>query len=94
MLVRSLITPVQAQIAWWPSSGNADCTKIYANDGPAPDSNCITRKATTRSRGFSTKRSSASRSLTCAVSKNFKPPNFTKGMLRRVKFDFERGAVV
>ena len=29
-------------------------------------------------------RSSASKSLTCAVSRNFKPPNFTKGMLRRV----------
>ena len=55
-----------------------------ADAGPTPGSSCRTRKPATRSRGFSTKRSSASRSLTCAVSRNLRPPNFTKGMLRRV----------
>ena len=49
-----------------------------------PGSRCITRKPATRSRGFSTNRSNASMSLTWAASRNFSPPNFTNGMLRRV----------
>ena len=55
-----------------------------ANAGPTPGNNCSTRNPATRSREFSTKRSTASKSLTCAVSRNFNPPNFTNGMLRRV----------
>ena len=55
-----------------------------AVDGPIPGRSCSTRKPATRSRGFSAKRRIASRSLTCAASRNFSPPNFTKGMLRRV----------
>ena len=55
-----------------------------AEAGPTPGMSCMTRKPATRSRGFSTKRSSASRSLTCAASRNFRPPNLTKGILRRV----------
>ena len=55
-----------------------------AEAGPTPGSSCSSRKPATRSRGFSTKRSSASMSLTCAASRNFSPPNFTNGMLRRV----------
>ncbi len=49
-----------------------------------PAGAACTRKPATRSRGFSAKRSTASTSLTWAASRNFKPPNFTKGMLRRV----------
>ena len=52
--------------------------------GPTPGSSCSTRKPATRSRGFSAKRSSASTSLTCAASRNLRPPNLTNGMLRRV----------
>ena len=52
--------------------------------GRCPATAAATRKPATRSRGFSTKRSSASMSLTCAASRNFRPPNFTNGMLRRV----------
>ena len=55
-----------------------------AVDGPMPGRSCSTRKPATRSRGFSAKRSTASTSLTCAASRNFRPPNFTNGMLRRV----------
>ena len=44
----------------------------------------ITRKPATRSRGFSAQRRNASMSLMWAASKNFRPPNFTNGMLRRV----------
>ena len=52
--------------------------------GPTPGRSCSTRKPATRSRGFSTKRSAPSASLTCAASRNFRPPNLTNGMLRRV----------
>ena len=55
-----------------------------AEAGPMPGSRCRMRKPATRSRGFSTKRSSESMSLTWAASRNFRPPNFTKGILRRV----------
>ena len=51
---------------------------------PDPVNICITRNPATRSRGFSTKRSRASMSLMCAASRNLRPPNFTKGILRRV----------
>ena len=67
---------------------------VCAVVGPTPGRSCSTRKPATRSRGFSAKRSSASTSLTCAASRNFKPPNFTKGMLRRVSSIFERAAVM
>ena len=50
--------------------------------GPTPGISCRRRKPATRSRGFSAKRSSASTSLTCAASRNLRPPNFTNGMLR------------
>ena len=42
------------------------------------------RKPATRSRMFWEKRSAASTSFTWALSRNLRPPNFTKGMLRRV----------
>ena len=63
------------------ASDRALCAAVA---GPAPGSNCTTRKPATRSRGFSAQRSSDSRSLICAASRNFRPPNFTNGMLRRV----------
>ena len=52
--------------------------------GRCPGINCMTRKPATRSRGFSVQRSNESTSLMCADSRNFNPPNFTNGMLRRV----------
>ena len=55
-----------------------------ADVGPTPGRICIRRKPATRSRGFWTNRNSASMSLTWALSRNFRPPNFTNGMLRRV----------
>jgi hypothetical protein len=45
---------------------------------------CMARKPATRSRGFCAQRSTASTSLTCAASRNLRPPNLTNGMLRRV----------
>ena len=57
---------------------------VCAEAGPTPGIRCISRKPATRSRGFSTNRSSASMSLMCAASRNFRPPNLTNGMLRRV----------
>ena len=51
---------------------------------PMPGRRCSRRKPATRSRGFSTNRSRASMSLIWAASRNFSPPNFTKGMFRRV----------
>src|SRR5438552_4129252 len=44
-----------------------------AEAGPIPGNRCITRKPATRSRGFSTKRNSASTSLTCAASEATDP---------------------
>ncbi len=64
----------------WPS-GRARAAPTTAR---RPGSSCITRKPATRSRGFCAKRSTASTSLTWALSRNFRPPNLTKGMLRRV----------
>jgi hypothetical protein len=58
--------------------------------GPMPGTSCVTRKPATRSRGFSAKRSTASTSFTWAASRNFSPPNFTNGMLRRVNLEFKR----
>ena len=52
--------------------------------GPIPGMSCRTRKPATRSFGFSMKRSTASTSFTWAASRNFSPPNLTKGMLRLV----------
>ena len=62
------------------------CGRARAAPTPArrPAAAAARRKPATRSRGFSTKRSSASMSLTCAASRNFRPPNLTNGMLRRV----------
>ena len=59
---------------------SARCAEV----GPTPGSSCMRRKPATRSRGFCAKRSSASMSLTWALSRNLRPPNLTKGMLRRV----------
>ena len=55
-----------------------------AVEGPTPGRIFSRRKPATRSRGFRAKRSSASMSLTWALSRNFSPPNLTKGILRRV----------
>ena len=57
---------------------------LAAVAGPRPGSSCMTRKPVTRSAGFSAQRNTASMSLTCAASMNLRPPNLTKGMLRRV----------
>ena len=62
-----------------PSHRAAAC----AVTGPMPGISCATRKPAMRPRGFWAKRSTASRSLTCAASRNLRPPNLTKGMLRR-----------
>ena len=43
-----------------------------------------------RLRGLSAQRSSASRSLTCAASRNLSPPYFTNGMLRRISSSSSR----
>ena len=61
---------------------------------PTPGNSFNTRKPAIRSRGFAMNRSVASTSFTCAVSRNFRPPNFTNGMLRAGKLDLERSAVV
>ena len=66
------------------SPAAAAATIFSAWPGPTPGRSCNTRKPATRSRGFSTKRSALSASLTCAASRNFRPPNLTNGMLRRV----------
>ena len=52
--------------------------------GPMPGINCATRKPARRLSGFCTQRSTDSRSFTCAASRNFRPPNLTNGMFRRV----------
>jgi len=45
--------------------------------GPMPGSSCSTRNAAMRLRGLSAQRSTASRSFTCAASRNLSPPYFT-----------------
>ncbi|OWK26557.1 hypothetical protein AJ87_05675 [Rhizobium yanglingense] len=50
----------------------------WAVEGPTPGRICISRKPATRSRGLSAKRRTASMSLTCALSRNFRPPNFRR----------------
>ena len=57
---------------------------LRALAGPMPGSSCSTRKAAIVLRGLSAQRSTASRSFTCAASRNFRPPYFTYGILRRV----------
>jgi hypothetical protein len=67
------------------ASGTAIWSRIpEAAAGPTPGSSFSTRKPATRSRGFWAKRRIEIRSLTCAASRNFRPPNLTKGMFRRV----------
>ena len=44
--------------------------------------------------GLSAQRSTASRSLTCAASRNLRPPYFTYGMLRAHELELEHVAVV
>ena len=73
-----------AAIAAKPSSVAAAAMIVSAIFGPTPGSSRATRKPATRSRGFSAKRMSATASLTCAASRNFKPPYLTNGTLRRV----------
>src|SRR6185436_4399396 len=50
--------------------------------GPTPGRSCSARNAAMRFFGLSAQRSTASRSLTCAASRNLRPPYFTYGMLR------------
>ena len=59
--------------------------RAAARRSPArcPESAAATRKPAMRPRGFCAKRSTASTSLTCAASRNLRPPNLTNGMLRR-----------
>ena len=52
--------------------------------GPRPGTSRTTRKPASRLRGLCAQRSSASRSFTWLASRKRRPPNFTKGMLRRV----------
>src|SRR5262249_20230603 len=52
--------------------------------GPDARQQLAARKPATRSRGFSHHRRILSTSLTCAASRNLRPPYFTNGMLRRV----------
>ena len=55
-----------------------------AEAGPMPSISCRMRKALVESRLFSARRRKDSRSFTCAASRNFRPPYFTKGMFRRI----------
>ena len=59
-------------------------TSALALAGPMPGKSSNKRMAETTSRGFSARRKRAIRSLTWAVSMNFKPPYLWKGILRRV----------
>jgi len=67
-------------------SGTPDIawTSASAVEGPIPGSSCRVRKPAMRSFGFCARRRQARTSLTCAASRNFSPPYFTNGMLRRV----------
>ena len=58
--------------------------------GPMPGNRCRMRKPATRSRGFSTKRSSASTSLTCAASRNFEPAELDEGNVAAGQLDLQR----
>ncbi len=60
--------------------------------GPMPGSSCSTRNAAMVLRGLSAQRSTASMSLTCAASRNFRPPYFTNGMLAAQQLDLEHVA--
>ena len=76
------------------SNARSACTGSAAGDiasisrralaGPKPGSSCATRNPASRPRGFSAQRSTLSTSFTCVLSRNFRPPNLTNGMLRRV----------
>ena len=57
---------------------------IPAVVGPTPGKSCNSRNPAILSRGFCAKRSTAKISLTWELSKNFSPPNLTKGILRWV----------
>ena len=81
---RALAGVDSADIVAKPSSAAAAATMVSATFGPTPGMSRATRKPATRSRGFSAKRMSATASLTCAASRNFKPPYLTNGTLRRV----------
>ena len=58
-----------------------------------PGISCITRKPATRSRGFSTKRNSASTSLTWAASRNFEPAELHERDIAAGQFDLQRAAM-
>jgi hypothetical protein len=55
---------------------------LRALTGPMPGSSCSARNAASVLRGLSAQRSTASMSLMCAASRNFRPPYFTNGILR------------
>ena len=53
---------------------------LLAAAGPTPGKSWSTRNPATESLGFSAQRSAQRTSFTCAASRNFRPPNFTKGI--------------
>ena len=59
-----------------PAASKAVKTRA-APAGPTPGRSCSARNAATRFFGLSAQRSTASRSLTCAASRNLRPPYFT-----------------
>ena len=65
--------------SWTPSAS----IRRRAVAGPMPSGSWSTRNHATSSQGFSSTRSIASASFTCAPSRNRRPPYFTNGMLRR-----------
>ena len=66
-----------------PSCARSSSTHLRALTGPMPGSSCSTRNAARELRRLSAQRSTASMSLMCAASRNFRPPYFTNGMRRR-----------
>ena len=64
--------------------------KRSALAGPMPGRSCSARNAAMRFFGLSAQRSTASRSFTCAASRNLSPPYFTYGMLRRTSSSSSR----
>ncbi len=68
-------------------------SSVPAAPGPMPGSSCSTRKPATRSRGLSTKRSSASTSLMWALSRNLSPPILHERDVAAGELDLELGGM-
>ena len=79
----------------WPSAAHSCCasssTAARAVASPTPGRSRSSRYQLTSSRGFSSTRRKASMSLTCAASRNLRPPHFSYGM-RRLASSISRSA--